>query len=276
MDDIERWITYWDDTQTQLAKYISENGNEEAEEYLITCLGYYSFIFENLEEEITLNIGISQNLNPLLLCMHDILRGNLACQQHLLLTTTALNLRVSFELFCKLKYILTSDTPDVYADRFKRYSNIERLTDIDGGNFSKVRMLDAERELILKNNPEWVDQNTLKLKQNRFWTGEEKMSVAKLCDRIEMLSDYKTVYNMTSKFVHGSYLTINLYKQSHGIGVIPSTERVTYMTMMSTNYCMKALELYCNFFGVKKFNKNVYILIYDRYLKAIKPYEKKK
>jgi len=192
------------------------------------------------------------------------LRANLACQSHLLLATSALNLRTAFEIYANLLYIIRNPDPALMANRFLRFKEVEKyLYDKESG---KPLLSAEEYRRIEEACNEWFVVKAGKARVKTHWTAQEPMSLKKMTKeldewdeaagveskkRLKMHESYHQVYGMASKFTHGSSIIVNLYDQKSGIGCIPNPAHPTRLNLMGTTFIMKCLQEACLHFGVE-------------------------
>ncbi|PIR22539.1 MAG: hypothetical protein COV44_07575 [Deltaproteobacteria bacterium CG11_big_fil_rev_8_21_14_0_20_45_16] len=103
----------------------------EAEQYIIASLGFFSFVTEDLHKKVAKYKDVSHSLYPLIIESQDILRGCFASQSHLILATSAFNLRAIFEIRANMKYIFSHSHPTEMGNRLIDFIEYEKLVGTD-------------------------------------------------------------------------------------------------------------------------------------------------
>ncbi len=244
----KNWFEYWNEVSIGLDKHIEASRNPQAEKYIICSLGLFSFITEELPDKCKKHKEIVQHLYPLIIELHDILRSTLLTQSHLLTATSAFNLRSAFEITSNLTYIYCHATPSIMCERLNAFYRYEQLI---GAKYSPN--LKAEPELIEREfatkHPYWSKKDGL-LKEGADWTGED-LSFKKITEKIGKSKDYYQIYKLTSKFLHGSPIVINLYRSKFGTSCVTDPKHSTMFNLMCAHAIMEGLKEFCNFFEIE-------------------------
>ncbi|WP_413560727.1 DUF5677 domain-containing protein [Bdellovibrio sp. HCB209] len=240
------WVNYWNNVAPRIEAYIDARSLPLVDSYLTQCYGYFCFVTENVESKVTKHKNLVRTVFPMLVQIQDMLRANILNQAHLLLTPAALNLRVAFEIKVTLKYIYSHSDPAMMLQRLANFIVFETLV----GRISAPSLpnpSDEEIKEFEEKHPYWTKKGSLD--HLAKWNGEGK-SIKKICDGLDMSSQYYQIYSLTSRFVHGSPVVRQFYSSGGSISPIPEKERVASFTLMASKEMIEVLEEFMIFFGV--------------------------
>src|SRR2546430_249121 len=111
----------------RLDQFINQQRDPAVEAALAEGFFLFSFVMEDFKEKATKNADLFLKIGIQLITMQDALRMLHVAVAGLSTVTVATLTRVALEHYCKLKFIITSDNPALYADRYERFAQIERL-----------------------------------------------------------------------------------------------------------------------------------------------------
>lgn len=267
----KNWKEYWDEIAGKLDADIKGRRLPDAEKYIDYALGFYSYMTEDLIEKVTKNGDIVKHTFPLMVELQDILRAILFAQRHLLLATSALHLRTSFEIRCNLNYIFQHTDPKTICERLSYFFRYEQIV---GSRLSPTLPYEGEavEKKFASEHPYWANKKSGLLRDSACWNGEDK-SLKDICIDLKWEPEYFQMFKLTSKFVHGSPIVRNLYLTKTGLGCIPDTKHPTMFSLLATNNITECLMEYCKFFGID-FPETDYRSIQSEMLKVQKVLEK--
>jgi hypothetical protein len=150
-------------------------------------------------------------------------------------------------------FIIKSNDPEMYADRFVRYEGIERILREEYAPAGTPPLLSkAEEERIRQTCPEWF--NSKGKVAVKHWTADDKYkSLKALAESVGLQDEYHKVYSIGSKFVHGSSLVRNLYLSGGQIGAVVNLGLCADLSLLASLNCMQMLKEAADFFGVPSF-----------------------
>lgn len=242
-----------------LDQFVNQQRDLPVEAVLVEGFFLASFVMEDFKAKATKNAELFDKLGIQLITMQDALRMLHVAVAGLSTVTVATLTRVVLEQRAKLKFIFTREDPALYADRFERFGQVERLIH-DSTKEDGAKMISpAELERIGKLCPEWIVTKENKKKRrpvvNGFWSNwtadERYTSIRAVAEAAGMLDEYETTYAMTSKFVHGSSLLENLYRGPQGnIGPVGQPVHCKRMAFLAVKNALDAVKEAAQFFGV--------------------------
>lgn len=189
--------------------------------------------------------------------VQDVLRGLYGAQCELSPVAAAGLYRTALEARCNLLFIIMSDAPEKWADRFHRYIGVEKVLHEQHRPNGGLSMLSpAERELILKSGPEWFNEKgDVKV---AHWTADKKLkSLKSMAQTVGLEKEYHVMYGLGSKFMHGSPLLVNVYSQGRNLGALTNPNLCTQLSLLGTETCISILKEAADFFGVQSFDEDL-------------------
>lgn len=245
------WIQYREKVIEGLVKRLQSLGVNSAEKYIDACFWIFSSVLQDLGKKITKNQDYYGIFYPALYQLQDVVRANLGCQQNFVACSSAFNLRVAFEIYCNVRYILKSTEPSKLARMYDRYQEVEKF--LHKEQFSELKVSDKERARLEQAFPEWFLENGKRRKSPiHHWTAIDRMNLGKVAREVGMGHEYSVFYGATSKFTHGSQLVWNFFRNNEGqVTPIPDPKVPTMFTITSTAFAIKTLVEFCEHFGVK-------------------------
>lgn len=260
---------FWKARQPKLEAYLNQNRQGVVEDYLKNSLAYCWFTTEGLSKKVTLHKDIHPQLDFLLVMTFDLLRGLEACQKGILFTIAALGLRSIFEIHCKLKFIVQSSDPKLYASRLTRFSTVEKY--LHGLKSKTVPpSLKVDESTLKKECADWIDSKTGKLMKNPNWTAIPGKTLKDMAVETNLEAAYYTVYSIGSKATHGSGLTAHAFSDRNSLNAIAGSKLVSQCAVSGSYYTVESLRLYCQFFGVSC-SEDEHIKLTSQLL-SLKPY----
>lgn len=241
---------YWKDVAPRLAAHIESQRNRDVEDFIAHSFALYSFVQEDFAAEATQNQSLLKHMGIMLVHVHDVLRGLMVAQAHLSPVTSAALLRIALEVRCNQLFIIKSPDPAKFADRFSRYADIERLLREEYAPPGTPSLLSpAEEQRIRTTCTEWFKGKGRV--QVKHWTAEEKFrSLKSLADAVGLSDEYLKVYNIGSKFVHGSVLLENVYSRSGRMGALSNPVLSSQLSLLAASHCVHIIREAAAFFGV--------------------------
>jgi len=246
---------YAADVGPKLQQFIEQQRDRPFENVLGEAFMLFSWVMEDFEAKTktTQQKEMFKKLGIILIEMQDALRGLHAGQVDLSAVTVAALARIIFELRCNLRFIFTRKDPALYADRFNRFAGIEKLVH-DDRKLAGQRMLSpAERDRIQKDCPEWIKRKKSgEIRYDLNWTADPQFdSFKKIAEAAGLLTEWEIMYDVTSKFVHGSPLLVNGYRSPNGhVGPIGRPDHVKQTSAIGAKWAIDALMDAARFFGV--------------------------
>lgn len=248
---------YWNDVGPRLAGYLKVKRNAQVEDCLRHALALFSFIQETFVADATKNQTILKHTGIMLVHVHDVIRGLVSAQADLSPVSVAALLRIALEVRCNHLFIIKSNTPEMYAERFSRYASVERILREEYAPPGTPSLLSqaAEQE-IRKTCGEWF-KSSGKVSV-KHWTAEDNYKTLKaLADKVGLSAEYSTMYSIASKFIHGSALLENMYSQQGGLGALVDPQRCSNMSLLAAMQCIKLLQEAAVFYGVPPFEDDL-------------------
>lgn len=236
-----------------LDEVIGSRRDPECEFALAHAFLLFSFTIEDLKEKATTNTKILDDVGIMFVEMQDVLRGIVHGMNILSPATLAALLRIAFEIRCNLKFIYSSLSPSVYADRYRRFRAASILYN-EQANHPGQPMLTAERrQELLRESDEWIRSVTPDgwFDFSTNWTAEKELrSLKKRAARAGLESQYEGSYAATSQFVHGTALAAQGYVGGDGrINAIGHTEMCRRFAVLGALNCLHAAVEGVRFFG---------------------------
>lgn len=263
---------YWEKTSKSLADYVQQRRVEDVENLISTTLSFLAFSTENLPTKTTKNNPDQDKLNAYIIIAIDSLRSLLRCQEELSLIGLVLLNRTAFEIHCNIKYMFQHPTPSIMIDRNFRFSDVEKFRHSTQPK-SDIFLTPAEIIRIKNNCPEWFTVADGKLRKDNFhWTADKGKNFREIAKILEMEKDYISLYSTNSKFVHGSALTINMYKDETGnLHFNGRPQTCAMISIIACKYWLDTFEIYCEYFGIS-LNKDDLILLKENFLIMVTKY----
>lgn len=242
-------IDYWNRVSPRLLRYVQDQRDQAFDQVLLEALALYSFITEGLKTKATKNSESVEKLGSMVVLTQDILRGLIASHRELSPVSLAALNRIAIEIHINLRFITGSSDPIKYADRYFRFQEIEKLIHDEKRLDPDLSMLPAgKKEEIKKTCPEWIEP-TGKLKT--YWTAESALrKVIDIAKAAGLEGEYRGMYSMTSKFIHGSAIVTSLYSGPRGVNAIGQRAFCKRLASITLDYCTNILKDLCSFFGV--------------------------
>lgn len=248
-------LQYWDYVAPRLGVFVQQQYDAAFDHALLEALAFYSFTSENLSDRATQRKEDVPKAAPLIIITQDILRGLLAAHRDLSLVSLAALARVALEARITSHFIITSDDPPKYLDRYFRFADVRALID----DFHKMKagelslLSPHRREQLEGNATEWV-RKKLAGKNGGYldaWTAEEGLgSVAKIAEVAGLGPEYRSTYAVTSKYVHCSSMVRGLYSGPNGMNAIGQKEHCRTLATLGMGHAMAVLSDLCEYFGV--------------------------
>lgn len=252
MDDFsDEFKKYWKDTSQHLSTYVTSKRDHEVEQLITSTLFFFAYSTEDLTSKVTKNQNDLNKLNSYIIIAIDTLRGLLRCQEELSLASLSLLNRMTFEIHCNLQYMFSHQSPAQMIDRNFRFGDVEKYK--HSQQIGAAVKLSREQEIQIKKNcPEWFDVSGKLIKAHYCWNAEPTVgNFREITKVLKMEEQYVSLYSTNSKFVHGSSLTLNMYrdnkKKVHFNG---STIFCSSISIATCNYWLDTLENYTNYFGI--------------------------
>ncbi|MBZ4336646.1 DUF5677 domain-containing protein [Corallococcus sp. AS-1-12] len=244
------WTEFATDVGPRFSSYLQSLKRGEIESWLHRTFWLFSFVHEGIGSKISKNKEAARILQPLLTEVHDILRGIVHSQEAVLLAATVLQARTAFEIHCTIKFIAGSREPMKYADRFRRYADVERFS-YQTGSAKAPKLNDAQKEDIRKRCPEWFKADG-SLRSRMNWTAEQDTdSIKKIAAAVGLLDPYLRGYAISSKITHGSPMGKNLYMGEGGMFFVANPLLCNSQAVIGAGDCLAAMVEFCEFAGVQ-------------------------
>jgi hypothetical protein len=237
---------YWKVAAPFVNDLITSRQDAGIETLLEQTIAITSFVLQDFDEKRTKNQHLVGRIDSLVVLALDVLRGAHAAQRCLSLASAAFAARSMFEVFVTARFITTSKTPDLYADRFHRFQNVEKLNRHYKG---KLPLGPADIRAFTAEATEWIDAVTGKPKKGAKWHAEGH-SLADLADKVNEADAYRGLYSLNSLFAHGSSVIANLYARDGKLQMISDTPHVSRQSILVIGNCTKTLGTFAEFFGV--------------------------
>lgn len=236
-----------------LDEVIGSRRDPECEFALAHAFLLFSFTIEDLKEKATTNAKILDDVAITFIEMQDVLRGIVHGVTILSPATLAALLRIAFEIRCNLKFIYSSLSPSVYADRYRRFRSASILYNEQANHPGQPMLTPERRQELLRESDEWIRSVT---PDGRFefstnWTAERELkSLKKRAARAGLEPQYEGSYAVTSQFVHGTALAAQGYLGGDGtINAIGQTETCRRFAVLGAMNCLHAALEGVRFFG---------------------------
>jgi hypothetical protein len=165
-----------------LDEWLHAHRDLEVEGLIGLAVAIFAYTMEDVQKKVSKSAANAPKLLPLMVLGFDALRGLMAAQQHLSLVTAIVCGRTLWEAKVKLLFIKTSTDPDLYADRFARFSLVEKLKRHYAG---RISLSQTDVDALKLECKEWIDPKTglLKKPQQLEWTAEG-MTIRKQADAV--------------------------------------------------------------------------------------------
>ncbi len=251
------------DVGPRLAAFIQQQRDRGFEDVLGEAFMLFSWVMEDFKKKARQHAELFDKVGIVLIEMQDALRSLQVAHASLSPATLAALTRIIMELRWNLRLILKSKNPALYADRFVRFGEIEKLIH-DEKKPENGKLLSAtQREYIKKVCPEWVKtKKDGSIRYDTNWTCEKDLdSVAKIARATGCDEEYDRMYAVTSKYMHGSPLLLNAYGWPDGhVKPIGHPERCKSLAAMGAKWAIDTLMDAATFFGVpfEKFTQAVW------------------
>ena len=272
-DYSEDFKKYWEDTSRHLSTYVSSKRDLEVEQLITSTLFFFAFSTENLSTETRKNKSDLYKLSSYVIIGIDTLRGLLRSQEELSLATLSLLNRMTFEIHCNLLYMFNHQSPSQMIDRNFRFGEVEKYKHSQQRD-ATVKLSEEQKNQIKKACPEWFDTNGTLRRDNYCWNAEPTVgNFREITKVLKMEEQYVSLYSTNSKFVHGSSLTLNMYKDNkqrihfNGNPVFCSS-----ISIATCNYWLDTLESFTNYFGIQ-INEDDFIILKISILSLMKKYQ---
>jgi hypothetical protein len=251
--------------------FIQQQRDRAFEDVLGEAFMLFSWVMEDFKQKAKQHTDLFDKVGIILIEMQDALRGLQVAHASLSPATLAALTRIIMELRWNLRLILKSKNPALYADRFVRFGEIEKLIQDEKKPDDAKLLSPAQRERITKLCPEWI--KTKKNGSTRYdtnWTCDNEFdSVGKIAKATGCEDEYDVMYAVTSKYMHGSPLLLNTYAWPDGhIKPIGHPERCKSLAAMCAKWALDTLMDAATFFGVP-FEKFTQALWWARLVEAI-------
>jgi Family of unknown function (DUF5677) len=237
---------YWKVAGPIVNGLLETRRDRATEDLLEHAIAAVSFVVQDFDEKRSKNQHLAGMFDALAILTIDLLRGGHAAQVYLSLIASALAARSAFELLVTLRFITTSATPDLYASRFHRFQNVEKLN----RHYKAGLYLNADEiKNLTGDSSDWIDSKTGRPKKGCKWHGES-FSIADLADKVNETEGYQSLYSMNSLFAHGSSIVQKLYVKDQKLQMLSDTKNVSRQSILVVGNCAKALVAHAEFFGV--------------------------
>lgn len=254
---------YWADVAPRLEKFVNSQRNQRVEAALVHGLALYSWCLENFQASATQAKDVLSKTATMLIQLQDVIRALPAVQAELSPVAAVALQRVSLEIRCNFTFILKSSDPKLYADRFARFAEIERILHDEYRPSGEPPMLTRQEDAAIRAKcPEWFvkpNGSTSAKVVVKHWTAEANFaSVRKVAQAAGLEDEYHRLYSGASLFVHGSSRVVNTYRDpKRGLGALAGPKMCSQMTLFAAMNCMKTLESTVAFFGVPSIDKEI-------------------
>ena len=240
--------SYWNQASVALDQYLAAHRDIDAEGLSGLAVALFAYTMEDVQQKVSKNTTNAPKLLPLMVLGFDTLRGLVAAQQHLSLATVIVCGRTIWEAKVRILFIAGSKTPDLYADRFARFVNVERLR----RHYSGRVPLSASEEAALKAQcKEWVDAktDTLKKPHQLEWTAEG-ITVKKQADAAGEKTFYETYYSISSLFIHTAAVGQRMYMKGNDLNTIADAKMIRLQSAIASVNAIGLLTAYAKFCGI--------------------------
>lgn len=254
------------DIEVWLVKY----RNKATESFIENVFWFYSHTLERAILKVRENKNAIHHLYSITLELQDILRSVLLSQVNLLLTQSALNLRVSFEITTNLKYILQYHEPLEMCKRLSSFAQCERIIGMrltpflhdknEGAYSEEMEKVFAETHIY------WKNKKTGLLSDNPKWNGEG-LSLKQIAEQLNLNENYINMYRIPSMFIHGSPATLPIFETDTGYSILSNPAHTTRFNLMCTHLILTSIfekNGFCSFFGIE-FDQNEFEKLVDEF-----------
>lgn len=258
----------WNQLFSSVERCIHQQRDHSNEHYVIAVAAYYAQSLKSIREKCSKHQRHLTSVLPVITQAQDMLRGNIVCQQQLLLAQSALSLRVAFEIRINLLYAFSHNDPGTLLNRLNEYSKFEnlRLRERLGEKWQTPDFARQVQEL-LHQHPYWEDPKKKgRLNARAMWHGEGG-NFRTMCTRLAAKSStenfedsYLQIYSMNSIFIHGSPLVEKMYTNENILRPIADVSRVSLMTVRTAFHFMWQLTELMDFFGITYSEKDIRFL----------------
>ena len=240
--------SYWDEASKGLDDWLNNHRDLEAEGLIGLAIAIFAYTMEDVQKKVSINTRSAPKLLPLMVLGFDTLRGLMAAQQHLSLATAIICGRALWEAKVKLLFIKGSKDPDLYADRFARFSLVEKLKRHYAG---RVSLSPPEVAAITAECKEWIDPKTglLKKKPRPDWTAEG-LSVRQQAEAVDDQRLYESYYSTGSIVVHAASIGQKLYMTGNQLQTIATGKAIRQQSAFAMVSAIALLTGYAEFFGI--------------------------
>ena len=240
----DRALAYWNEIKDRLRAEVNKRIMPEVDQAVLFSIAWFSCVQETFLERATKHQDWVGNLGAALVHIQDVLRGVLAGYREQSPVTLAAMHRIALEVRCTMAFILRSEEPRKYADRWWRYMDVQRyLYDLPKRPEEKM-ISPAEKSRIESTCTELFEDGKVRIK---YWTADPSSSKFRvIAERVGMLEDYQTMYELTSTFVHGSALLRNAYRTGC-VGIAADNAR---QALFPCKHAIEMLIEMADFFGV--------------------------
>jgi hypothetical protein len=237
---------YWDVAAPIVNDLLNSRRDGEIEQLLEAAIAIGSFILQDFDGKRTKNEHLAGRFDSIVVFVLDILRGAHAAQRCLSLASSAVAARSTFEALVNLRFIVTSPTPDLYADRFHRFQVVERLNRHYKGG---MPLVEQDVQALTADATEWIDPKTGKPKRNVKWHAEGH-TIADLAELVGEGDGYRGLYSLNSLFTHGSSATQKLYAKDGKLQLLSDTKHLSLQSILVVGNAIKVFATHAEFFGV--------------------------
>jgi hypothetical protein len=237
-------LGYWNSIQGRLLAEVQRRVIPEIDQSVLFSIAFFSCVQETFLDRATQHREWVGNLRPALVHIQDVLRGILAGYREQCPATLAAMHRIALEVRCTVAFILRHTEPAKQADLWWRYMDVQRyLYDLHRAPEDRL-VSPAEKTRIETSCTEWFKDGKVRVK---YWTADPGISTFRVvAEKVGMLSDYRTMYALTSTFVHGAALLRNAYRA--GCAGVPADN--ARQALMACGHAIRMLLEMADFFGV--------------------------
>jgi uncharacterized protein DUF5677 len=242
---------YAADIGTKLNQFLEQQRDRVFEAVLWDAIMLFAFTLQDVEAKAKRHVPILQKVGIMLVALNDTLRGILIAQAKLCPMALATLARVAVEVRANLTFIATSEDPALYADRYERYAQVEKLN--HDQRRSNLQLSTAEGEDVAARCAQWIKGKDPDghFKLLLTWTADPRFKkLRQIAVAVGMQDDYDKLYDVTSKYVHGSRLMVHGYTWPDGYRALGEPKRCKQMASLACLSCMRALRTACAFFQV--------------------------
>ncbi|MCX6112013.1 MAG: DUF5677 domain-containing protein [Proteobacteria bacterium] len=265
------WKNYWEEISPHLLGFIDSQKDLDVYNYLVNTYAFYLYYTEDIYKKIKKNDEYYATLSLFLVFMHDYLRSIIKLYESFHIGPLALVQRTVFETYCNFKYMTESNNYNELISKYERFADVEKILMFRDN--PKLKLSEDEIREIKKHCPEWF-----KTKSNgemfiiKNWTANNEMSLKKRAQHCGLEKDYNVMYSSTSKFIHASPLTRNVYLAQHGLTPLVDKKNIFSVSIVTSNYALDFLRSFMTFFGVA-FPEKEHTPLSDDFLYLMKKYK---